>query len=986
MKRYTLLGLFLLISGFSYSQGHFVLAYEGVGIDHMNINVVTATNGGVNLEAGDEIATFDGSICCGVVILSQPILVSDYNTYAAIAASGKDVGLTNGYTTGNPISYKFWDSSKSKEISGVTAEYFDVITGLPITAPTYSPDESAIVKLSVVAPVNQAPVSNAGPDQSLNEGDPVILDGSVSADPDGDPITYLWTAPIGITLSSITVAKPTFTAPQVSVNTLYTFTLVVNDGTTSSTSDQVDITVLQVNMAPVANAGPDQNLNEGAMVTLDGTASSDPDGNTLTYKWTAPAGITLSSATVTKPTFTAPEVAVNTDYTLSLIVNDGTVDSPADQVVITVKQVNKAPIANAGPDQSPNEDTLVTLDGSGSSDPDNNAITYLWTAPAGITLSSTVTAKPTFTAPEVMTNTPYTFSLVVNDGTLNSTADQVVITVKQVNKVPVANAGIDHSASEGVTVTLDGTASSDPDGDALTYLWTAPSGVALSSTTASKPTFTAPVVTTNTNYTFTLVTNDGNVNSIPDQVVVTVKKENHAPIANAGNDVSSTERKVIQLDGSLSSDPDNDMLTYIWTAPVGITLNSIIVAKPTFTAPVVAVNTPYVFSLVVNDGVVDSPVDQVTITVIPNKAPVANAGPDQLVNEDSTVTLDGSASSDPDNDVISYLWTAPEGITLNSGSVAKPTFTAPEVEVDKEYKFTLTVNDGILNSVTDEIAVLVKHINKAPIAIAGADQSVSEAMLVTLDGSASSDPDSDALKYQWTAPEGITLSSATVSKPTFIAPEVTVETKYIFSLVVNDGTINSTASQVLVTVENVDQAPYVLSPIGNVSVDKGSPDQIIDLKTIFADPDLGDQLTYSVSSNTNNNVVQAIVNGANLIISFSTENTGNSDLGITASSNGSTAQTTFGVEVKIPLEINPLIEEATINIYPNPSRGTVTLKFSQIPQHGTLITVYSITGRIIVQSLAEQKEKSLTLNGNPPGLYFIRIDQKIPKCYKVILE
>jgi hypothetical protein len=74
---------------------------------------------------------------------------------------------------------------------------------------------------------------------------------------------------------------------------------------------------------------------------LDGSLSSDPDGDPLTYKWTAPAGITLSSATAQKPVFTAPQVSTNTNYTFTLVVNDGTVDSPTDHVVVTVKDVSQ---------------------------------------------------------------------------------------------------------------------------------------------------------------------------------------------------------------------------------------------------------------------------------------------------------------------------------------------------------------------------------------------------------------------------------------------------------------------------------------------------------------------------------------------------------------------------------------------------------------------------------------------------------------------
>jgi PKD repeat protein len=367
-----------------------------------------------------------------------------------------------------------------------------------------------------------APVANAGPDQSVNEGSTISLDGSASSDPDGDPLTYKWTAPAGITLSSTSTQKPTFTAPEISTNTNYTFSLVVNDGTVDSPIDQVVVTVKNVNKAPVANAGADQSVNEETIVSLDGSASSDPDENPLTYKWTAPAGIALSSTTIAKPTFTAPEVSTNTNYTFSLIVNDGTVDSPADQLVVTVKNVNKAPVASAGADQSVNEGATVTLDGSLSSDLDGNPLTYKWTAPTGITLSSTTAAKPTFTAPEVSTNTNYTFSLIVNDGTVDSPADKVVVTVRNVNKAPVANAGADQSVNEGATVTLDGSASTDSDKDNLIYSWSTLSNVLLSDSESSKPTFIAPEVKRDSVISFSLIVNDGKVNSSPATVKITV--------------------------------------------------------------------------------------------------------------------------------------------------------------------------------------------------------------------------------------------------------------------------------------------------------------------------------------------------------------------------------------------------------------------------------------------------------------------------------
>ena len=101
-------------------------------------------------------------------------------------------------------------------------------------------------------------------------------------------------------------------------------------------------------------------------------------------------------------------------------------------MVITVKQVNKAPIANADADQTVNENSLVTLNGSASTDPDNDKLSYLWIAPAGITLSMETAWNPSFTAPNVNQDTVLTFKLVVNDGIINSDTSKIQITVKQV--------------------------------------------------------------------------------------------------------------------------------------------------------------------------------------------------------------------------------------------------------------------------------------------------------------------------------------------------------------------------------------------------------------------------------------------------------------------------------------------------------------------------------------------------------------------------
>jgi hypothetical protein len=833
---------------------------------------------------------------------------------------------------------------------------------------------------------NKVPVANAGVDQAVKGLSVVMLDGSGSSDPDNDILSYLWTAPSGITLSSRTAEKPIFTAPDVLSSTNYIFSLVVNDGIMNSSADEVVITVKQRNRAPIANAGVDQSVNEGAIVSLNGGSSADPDGDELTYQWEVPAGITLIDPNTVSPSFIAPTVTSDTDFSIKLKVNDGDLDSQEDEVIVRVLR-NQIPVANAGVNQSIYQNTLVTLDGSASFDPNDKVINYHWTAPSGIHLSSETTSNPSFVAPEVSASTQFIFKLIVNNGYYYSTPDFVTVTVKKNNTAPVSNAGSDQIVNEGALTILDGTSSVDPDDDQLIYNWTAPSGIILSSSTEAKPSFIAPDVEYDDNYTFKLVVFDGESYSLTDQVVVTVKQVNRPPTANAGPDHSSPEGSLVTLNGSSSLDPDGNKITYKWTAPAGITLSSETSENPGFIAPEVNIDTDFIFTLVVNDGKDNSLADQVTIKVLQvNKAPVANAGPNGSVNENNVFMLDGSMSTDPDNDAISYHWSAPDGIILSSLTIPNPTFLAPEVNIDTYFTFSLVVNDGILNSAADKVVVKVMQVNKKPVANAGSDQTFYQTGLVTLNGLGSFDPDFDAISYHWSAPEGILLSSNTSSKPTFTLPEVSNSSYYTFSLVVSDGQENSVADQIVITHISNDRPPYVKDPIADVSVDKRSPAQIIDLNTVFTDDDSGDILNYSVTQNTNDRVVHANISGSNLILNFSTENVGFSEITITAESNGKSAKTEFTVEVNIPTLIFPKNEVSIVNIYPNPTRGNVNVVFNDTPEANSWISVFDVSGKLISKFKAEERVQSLNLQGNVPGIYLIKIDQKVSKTYKVVLQ
>src|SRR3989442_14346835 len=176
---------------------------------------------------------------------------------------------------------------------------------------------------------NFTPVANAGPDQTVSEGSPVGLNGAASSDPDRDSSSHSWNQTAGptVTLSNSNTVAPTFTAPSVgpSGSTL-TFELTVSDGKGGTATDTVDVIVKNINQPPVANAGPDQTVSEGSSVGLNGAASSDPDGDTLSHSWTQTAGptVTLSNSNIATPTFTAPQISTsNSVLTFRLTVSDG---------------------------------------------------------------------------------------------------------------------------------------------------------------------------------------------------------------------------------------------------------------------------------------------------------------------------------------------------------------------------------------------------------------------------------------------------------------------------------------------------------------------------------------------------------------------------------------------------------------------------------------------------------------------------------------
>lgn len=208
-------------------------------------------------------------------------------------------------------------------------------------------------------------------------------------------------------------------------------------------------------------------------------------------------------------------------------------DEPQDTADSDDDGPNEPPFADAGDDRLLTVGQLVNLDGTSSRDPNGDPLLYTWTMAQHPPDWSGDLLNPTRVDAEFYPDAvgTYVVSLVVDDGELTD-EDQVLFTVNEANDIPIANAGSDVYGEVGETVYLDGTASYDPESDALDYHWRlldnpVASQASLSSTSAPRPSFTPDVSGV---FVVELVVQDtpGNV-SYPDEMRVIVE-----PAASSG--------------------------------------------------------------------------------------------------------------------------------------------------------------------------------------------------------------------------------------------------------------------------------------------------------------------------------------------------------------------------------------------------------------------------------------------------------------------
>ena len=740
----------------------------------------------------------------------------------------------------------------------------------------------------VISTEGVAPQAGAGPELAAAAGDRIQLDASASTDADGDALDYRWTILAAPALSTAALSDPAAPRPGLTLDLPgdYVLQLSVTDATGKVSHDTVTLSTGK--LRPLADAGPDRRIALGAPVTLDGAASSDANGDLLSYRWSlirTPEGFQfgLSNESSLRSSFTPNAPG---SYVAQLIVIDETELSRPVTLVLTTE--NGPPLADAGPDQTVAAGATVQLDGAASVDPDGDLLSYRWAileapggGPAGsaalgaVSVAATTQdddddddgddddgddddgggggpgpgaelSDPTAVAPSFVAGAEglYVIQLIVDDGVTESVADTVAIST--VNSRPVADAGPDQAPVQPLEVLLDGSGSSDADNDPLTFRWDliaapARSDAAISNPDAAAPSFLPDLAGT---YVAQLIVDDGQLQSAPDSVVVTI--ENGRPVARFTAVSIVRPGGTVNLGGGPSFDPDRDPITYRWTLlgrPAGSTavLSSLDGRNSSFVADLLG---DYEVQLVVNDGQIDSL--PFVRTIRANNRPLAVVGPDRPGFISEPLQLDGTGSSDPDGDPLSFAWSLlrPDGSTavLSDSGSPTPSFV-PDIE--GFYRATLVVSDGFEESPAVSVDITVA--NRPPVAEAGPAQTVAVNTTVQLDGSGSSDPDNQPLSFAWQL-ETPPRSAAVLSDPTAASPSFVPDVAGFYAAVlrVSDGFVVSGSDNVLVTAERLGpgNVPPELAPVGNQSVTVGetlrltlgASDANLDPLTFFALP------------------------------------------------------------------------------------------------------------------------------------------------------
>ena len=621
---------------------------------------------------------------------------------------------------------------------------------------------------------------------------------ATATDPQGLPLTYVWSDPNDAGLSfgtpdqqatSVSWAQP----PPAGTKAVARVTVCDSAGACSTADVVVDSGPgSTTNLTPVAVA-KGVAVQTGQPILLDGSGSSDPDGDPLTYAWQQLSGPPAQlEGPVNGPILVANAPDSPADLVFELKVCDPESFCARIEVTVVVSgpNQNSPPVAMTKGDLTVKPGALVDLDASDSYDPEDGPVaSFAWRQASGptVTLQTPTDAVASFIAGP--SGTAYRFIVRVCDSQNACSEAGTNVTVSAgtppANLPPSVQARQPQmTANVGDVVTLSALAT-DPEGQPVKVTWTDDQpalGLNLQLSGPADASFTVPADAAGQTLKFTVTACDPQGACATAEATVTVGLP--SVVANAGSDQTVAPDATVTLDGSAST---GNIAGYAWTQTGGpaVHLSGADQPKATFTAPASAGILIFTLTVTGNDG--RSAAADVKVVVTGPVMPLADAGLDQTVGWGARVQLDGRGSSDPAGRPLTFAWKGPAGLPLAGADSALASFYAPSNNV--RLAFTLTVCAGQGACSDSGLNVIVqKNANLPPLPDAGPDLRAMGGATVLLDGTGSLDPEGETLTATWTQSAG---TPAKVEAPDALwtqvqLPDVTAEETLTFALKVCD--------------------------------------------------------------------------------------------------------------------------------------------------------------------------------------------------------
>jgi len=665
---------------------------------------------------------------------------------------------------------------------------------------------SAIYTATInIAAVNDAPVAQSG---SATTAEDTPLSSSVNAtDIDSATLTYsLVSGPTHGTL--VFNANGTYTyTPTTNYSGTDSFSFRANDGSLNSNNATVNLTITPVNDAPVA-ASSSFTIAEDTPQYSGVVKATDVESPTLTYSLVSgPSHGTL--------TFNAdgsyiykPAANYNGSDSFTFRASDGSLYSNNGAVNITVTPVNDAPVANSA-NVTTAEDTSL-LGNAVATDIDSPNLTYsLVSGPSHGTLTFNADGSYVY-KPAANYNGSDSFTFRASDGSLSSNNGTVNITVTPVNDAPVANSANVTTAED---ISLSGKAvATDIDSPNLTYsLVSGPSHGTLTFNADGTYVY-KPAADYNGNDSFTFRASDGSLSSNNGAINITVTPVNDAPVV-----LPSTVT-------TLEDVPYNGQV--VWTDPDSTNFTVTVVDQPqhgsltmnndgTYTyTPNHLYNGPDSFTVIVNDGQVDSAPQSIAITVGPVDNPPEVSSPSLITLEDSPINiLPATLGTDVDSPSFTVnIVTPPAHGSLSVNPDGSVTYT-PETNYNGTDSFRYTLNDGTSDSAAvGTVTLNVTPVNDAPVPSSPTLAVAEDGSLPISISQLGTDVDGDPLNIVITDPPAHGILTVQPDGSVVYQPNANFNGTDSFSYLVNDGTVDSVAGVANIVVTPVNDAPVAINP------------------------------------------------------------------------------------------------------------------------------------------------------------------------------